>query len=282
MLQIFYLRAGLTIKKFRKKSTRASRADKHKLYEASVQCAESEVDFVEGTFRELRNRSAHLFREDFCGTANVCCEWVGRHRKNEAIGVDLDSSVLEWGRKNRIKKLGKNVRLRIQLLEQNVLTCETPKQEIISAMNFSYWLFKTREQLREYFRKVHRDLKSDGIFFLDAYGGYDAFRELEEEREVEDFTYIWEQAHYNPINGDMTCHIHFEFDDGSRMDRAFEYHWRLWTLPEIKELLAEAGFSSVTVYWQGWDEDGEADGEFYPATEADADAGWICYIVAEK
>ena len=31
-----------------------------------------------------------------------------------------------------------------------------------------------------------------------------------------------------------------------------------------------------------YDEDNESDGEFYPATEADADAGWIAYIVAEK
>ena len=57
----------------------------------------------------------------------------------------------------------------------------------------------------------------------------------------------------------------------------------MWTLPEIRELLAEAGFAKVTVYWQGWDASGEeADGEFYPATEAEPDAGWICYIVAER
>jgi len=36
------------------------------------------------------------------------------------------------------------------------------------------------------------------------------------------------------------------------------------------------------VYWQGWGEDGEGDGDFEVATEADADAGWICYITAEK
>jgi len=46
--------------------------------------------------------------------------------------------------------------------------------------------------------------------------------------------------------------------------------------------LLEAGFSKVTVYWQGWDEDGEPNGEFHPAEDADADAGWICYLTAEK
>ncbi|OQX43880.1 MAG: SAM-dependent methyltransferase, partial [Candidatus Sedimenticola endophacoides] len=93
---------------------------------------------------------------------------------------------------------------------------------------------------------------------------------------------IWEQAHYNPIDGNLLCHIHFAFDDGSRLEKAFSYNWRLWNLTEIRELLREAGFSRVTTYWQGWDEDGEPDGCFEPALVADADAGWICYISAEK
>ena len=80
----------------------------------------------------------------------------------------------------------------------------------------------------------------------------------------------------------MTSHIHFTFPDDSRMDKAFSYTWRLWTLPEVQDLLLEAGFKRVTVYWQGFDEDGEADGIFEPATEGDADAGWICYLSAEK
>ncbi|PVV26796.1 MAG: SAM-dependent methyltransferase, partial [gamma proteobacterium symbiont of Ctena orbiculata] len=48
------------------------------------------------------------------------------------------------------------------------------------------------------------------------------------------------------------------------------------------ELLNETGFSKVTFYWQGFDKDGEPDGVFEPVTEAEADAGWICYITAEK
>ena len=66
------------------------------------------------------------------------------------------------------------------------------------------------------------------------------------------------------------------------MEKAFTYEWRLWTLPEIRELLEEAGFGRVTVYWEGTDEDGEGNGEFEPTTRGDADAGWIAYLVAEK
>ncbi len=267
------------------KPTLAEQADAHKLYELSVQCSESEVDFVEATYKELRGKPARLLREDFCGTANVCCEWVKRHKKNHAIGVDLDKSVLKWGQENNLQKLSPSEQARIQLIEDDVLRVKTQQPDIISAMNFSYWLFKDRNTLKGYFQHVFESLKNDGIFFLDIYGGYDSFHEVEEEREVEtpdgDITYIWEQAKFNPINHDLTCYIHFAFADDSRLDQAFAYHWRLWTLPEIQDLLREVGFK-VTVYWQGWDEDGEPDGEFYAAEEGDADAGWIAYISAEK
>ena len=272
----------------RKKGTIAEHADRHKLYEFSVQNAESEIDFVDATFKSIRGRKARLLREDFCGTANVCGEWVRRRKSNHAIGVDLDSEVLTWSRQHQIGQLPKNQRERITLLEDNVLEVATEAVDIVSAMNFSYWLLKHPESLQAYFEKVHHALNDDGIFFLDAYGGYDAFREIEEPREVEgdeyNFTYTWEQKKFDPITNELQCAIHFEFEDGSALYDAFEYEWRLWTLPEIKQLLDAAGFSKVTFYWQGFDQDGEEDGDFKPvkAGEVDADAGWICYITAEK
>ena len=261
-------------------------ADRHRLYELSVQCAEAEVDFVDHTFKKLRGRRAHLLREDFCGTANVCCEWVRRRKVNRAIGVDLDSEVLDWGRQHQIGKLKTSQQKRISLLQENVLSVKSEPVEIVSAMNFSYWLFKERDQLKRYFKRVYKQLTDDGILFMDAYGGYDSYKEIIEEREIEDgdshFTYVWEQEKYEPISGNLICHIHFDFEDGSRMERAFSYDWRLWSLPEIRELLDEAGFRKVTVYWQGFDKHGEADGNFVPVREGEADAGWICYLTAEK
>ncbi len=274
--------------KRKKKSspTLAETADRHHLYELSVQCSEAEIDFVDDTFKKLRGRRAQLLREDFCGTANVCCEWVRRRKFNRAIGVDLDGSVLDWGRTHQLGKLKASERKRIALLEENVLSVKTEPAEIISAMNFSYWLFKERKQLKRYFKRVRDQLTDDGILFMDAYGGYESYKEIVEEREIEDgdstFTYVWEQERYDPISGNLICHIHFDFDDGSRMEKAFSYDWRLWSLPEIRELLDEAGFRKVTVYWQGFDKDGEADGDFKPAKTGEADAGWICYITAEK
>jgi cyclopropane fatty-acyl-phospholipid synthase-like methyltransferase len=272
----------------KKKYSIADLADRHYLYELSVQNSESEIDFVDQTYKTLRGKKAQLLREDFCGTANVCCEWVSRRKSNVAIGVDLDDEVLNWGREHQLARLPKKARDRVTLMQENVLDVNTKPVDIVSAMNFSYWLLKEPEVLTAYFRHVHEGLKEDGIFFLDAYGGYDAFREIEEPREVEaedySFTYTWDQKKFDPLTNELKCAIHFEFEDGSALQNAFEYEWRLWTLPEIRQMLLTAGFRKVTIYWQGFDEDGEEDGDFRAVQpgEVDADAGWICYITAEK
>jgi hypothetical protein len=264
----------------------ASRADRHQLYELAVQCPEAEVDFIEQSFLELRGRKAQVLREDFCGTAAVSCAWVQRSRRHRAVGIDLDAEVLQWGKNRHVARLKPGEAERLTLLNQDVMATGDDQVDAIAAMNFSYWLFKQRRQLKRYFENAREALVADGILFVDAYGGYESFREIEEQREVAadglEFTYIWQQEHFNPVDNGLRCSIHFAFSDGSRIERAFHYDWRLWTLPEIRELLLECGFSRVTTYWQGFDDEGEADGEFKPVTEADADAGWICYLAAEK
>jgi hypothetical protein len=266
-----------------RKSTLASQADRHELYQESVQDVDAEIDFIEQTWSDLRDRPAELLREDFCGTAHTACEWVKRNALHHAIGVDLDPEVLEWGELNNLSQLNNEQYERISLLQANVLGLRTELADIVLAMNFSYFLFLARSELLEYFISVFDGLTDDGIFFLDAYGGYDAPKVLQEERECDGFTYIWDQATFNPINSRMDCHIHFDFPDKSRIEKAFSYHWRLWTLPEIQELLIEAGFDTVTVYWEGTDEEtNEGDGIYSPAEVGDPDPGWVCYIVAEK
>jgi len=260
----------------------AQNADRHALYQDSVQCVEAEIDFVDATFEKIRGRKAVQLREDFCGTANTSCDWVERREGNCAIGVDLDQEVLAWGSKNNVAKLGDSAH-QVVLHQQNVLDVRHDPVDAVLAMNFSYWIFKERATLRRYFRQVRDSMIDDGILFLDCYGGYEASREMRERSEIDGFTYVWDQASFNPINANLRCHIHFHFPDGSKLNKAFTYDWRLWSLPEIKELLEEAGYSKVSAWWQGWDEDEEdGDGEYEPVEDADADAAWVCYIVAEK
>ena len=64
------------------------------------------------------------------------------------------------------------------------------------------------------------------------------------------------------------------------MKKAFEYHWRFWTIPEVKEMLAEAGFRKSSVYWDIAPEDEEA--EWKAVNKAPNDDSWLCYIVGVK
>ncbi len=265
------------------KRSQAARADRYTLYEQSVQCPEAELDFVDQTFRDLRGRRAVSLREDFCGTAQVACAWVKRRPVNTAIGVDLDPEPLAWGRARHLDPLPPSQKRRATLIQADVLCVHTPPMDVITAMNFSYWVIQERARLRAYFSRVYQTLVPDGVLFLDAYGGYDAFRVLRERTPYRGYTYVWHQAEYNPITGIGTCRIDFVFADGSALRRAFSYTWRLWSLPEIREVLGEAGFRRVTVYWEGTDEKTGAGNGAFTATEVGSpDAGWIAYLVAEK
>ncbi len=262
--------------------TMAEQADIHELYEESVQNVEHEVEFMQTTFKQLSGRTAYLFREDFCGTASASCQWVRQGDEYQAIGVDIEPSVLEWGRKNRLNKLPVADRARVSLIESDVMTVETPPADLLVAFNFSYFIFDTRDKLRSYFECAYRGLKDDGVFFVDLFGGPEAQEETREKTKHKGFTYIWHQAKFHPVTNFIRCHIHFKFRDGSKIKKAFTYDWRLWSAPEIRELLIEAGFKKATLYWEGEDEDGEGNGEFTPEAKGEADLAWIAYIVAEK
>jgi SAM-dependent methyltransferase len=269
-----------------RRRTMADKADIHELYEKSVQNVEHEAEFLQTTFEQIRGRKAHLLREDFCGTASVwasvCCQWVKQGEEYQAIGVDIDPAVLEWGRQNRLAKLPTADQPRVSLIESNVMTAQTPPPDILAAFNFSYFIFKTRDELRAYFKKAYDALNDDGVFFCDLFGGPEAQEETREKTKYKRFTYIWHQAEFHPVTNFIRCHIHFRFKDGSKIKKAFTYEWRLWSAPEIREVLAEAGFKKSTLYWEGEDEDGEGNGEFTPDEKGEADLAWIAYIVAEK
>lgn len=266
----------------RKQSSRVTRrtADKHVLYQASVQAPDIEVEFMESAYRALRRKQPLSMREDFCGTALLCATWVKSDPKRRATGVDLDPSVLAWGTKHNIEPLGEAA-ARVRLLEQDVLQKSSGKFDVINAMNFSYWIFRTRKDMLGYFKSVLRSLNSDGIFVCDAYGGWEAQEPMLEPRRVDGgFTYVWDQDKFCPITHEIVNHIHFEFKDGTKWNKAFTYEWRYWTLPELRELLDEAGFSKVEVHWDVAPEHNEED--YRPVKRADNQAGWLAYLVAAR
>jgi len=231
-----------------------------------------------------RGSLPRILREDFCGTFAVCCEWVKSHRDRTAIGVDLDPEPLAWGREKHLSELKPKQHQRIKLLQDDVRKVNGHKVDVLAAQNFSFWIFKTRAQVRKYFAAARRNLNSKGLFILDMMGGYESIEENREEvTQHKGFEYVWDQARFDPITHDCSFYIHFRFKDGSEINRAFEYHWRFWTIPEITELLLEAGFSRAEVYWENTDsKTGEGNDVYRRRRSAPSDPAWIAYVVGVK
>jgi len=256
--------------------------DKYVLYQLAVQDAKRECGFMKRTYKDLRGSFPRILREDFCGTANICAQWVRQTGKNRAIGVDLCPETLAWGREHNLVKLTEAQRSQITLVEQDVRKPVDCQPDLVCAYNFSYFVLWTRAALLDYFRSVRESINQNGVFFLDIFGGADSFEPAVEDTEFEHegFTFFWELVRFDPISYRVQFQIHFTFPDGEAMREAFCYDWRFWTIPEVRELLAEAGFRQSHIYWQQSDEDDEFTAEFEQQRSAINEAGWLAYIVA--
>ena len=61
--------------------------------------------------------------------------------------------------------------------------------------------------------------------------------------------------------------------------RAFSYDWRMWTIPEIREAMADAGFKATHVYWEGTARNGLGNGVFTRKARGESCQAWIAYVV---
>ena len=267
-------------KKKHKRRPTAKTSDRHALYQLAVQEPSADIAFIQRRFRKRNGRKALVLREDFCGTALMCAEWVRGKPTRTAHGLDLDQTTLDWGREQNLTPLGADAE-RVRLYRRDVLDDIGTKADATCAFNFSYCVFKERRQLLDYCRAARDGLSDDGGFFLDICGGLELGAEVTERtKKGRGITYIWDQEPYDPINGFGVRHIHFEFSDGSRVKKAFTYDWRLWSLPELRDVLRDAGFSEVEVYWEGDDGSGEGNGIFTRRRTAEEETAWIAYVVA--
>jgi SAM-dependent methyltransferase len=271
-------RASKKRKASRQPKLTAKTADKHILYQKSVQDADAESAFIERVFRQIRGRTPETLREDFCGTALLTGTWVTRGATRKAIGIDIDPKVLAWGKEHNLTPIsepGDRVTIYCQDVRANV----KERVDVIGAFNFSYWVFTTRDEMRAYFAHVRRGLGKQGVFLLDAYGGWESQEPMLENRSIRGgFTYVWDQDSFDPITHKVVNHIHFHFKDGSKLERAFTYEWRYWTLPELVELLKEAGYRDVRVYW---DTSEDVEHEAYKVRgRAENQPGWLAYLAA--
>ena len=270
-----------------KKRTQAEKADKFLCYQKSVQSPDHEVDFFEKAYKDAFGKKPYSLREDFCGTFAVCCEWVKSNPKRTAVGVDLCAETLQWGREHNLARLTEQQQSRVRLIEQDVRKRNRPQVDVLAAQNFSFWIFKTRREIVEYFKVARANLKSEGIMVMDMMGGGDCFIEDHVDKRTikngkKGFRYDWKQLTFDPVMHDASYSISFKFKDGSWLKNAFEYQWRFWSIPEVRELLEEAGFSESHVYLELEDENGEDSGVWERCEKGESAPCWIAYIVAVK
>lgn len=264
------------------RKTQAAQADVHALYERAVQDPANDVKFFSRIYRKLRGTDAVSMREDFCGTAVLCLAWAKSSGERTALGVDLSQETINWGLEHRIVPAGREVASRVSLVCADVREVKKPKVDIACALNFSYYCFKRRQDLLDYLRAVHAGLNKDGLFFMDLLGGTESIIEGTVDNDHGEFIYRWEQARFDALTHDFLCHIHFLFPDGSKLLNAFSYDWRLWTAPELRDLLLEAGFSKVHFYWEKTNAEGEGTGVFYEPDYVENQEIWWTYLAAER
>ena len=258
--------------------------DKYRMYLCAVQSPQVEVNFLVRAFKDAHGFQPTRLREDFCGTAAVCCAWVTKKSDRYAVGVDDDEQSLTWGLENNLSDLSETERGRITLLQDDVRMIHRVKAHVVAAQNFSFYVFTTRDDLFRYFRAAYRNLGKEGVLVLDMLGGYSVMKEgYKTIRRCPGFRYIWENLRFDPITHLCRFAIHFEFPNGRAWKRAFVYDFRFWTVPEVRELLTEAGFAHSHVYWEGTDSRTGFGNDVYRRREhAESDPVWVAYVVGVK
>lgn len=216
--------------------------DKFALYEMCVQSPQHLVPML----RAIHGREPTVLGEDFAGTASLSCRWVLDVPDGRAIAVDLDAEALgRHGRHDRIERHIADVRTAVG----NV--------DVLFVGNFSIGYMHTRAALVAYLRHVRSRLDPSGVFVCDTYGGESSFltgtvhrhHHLPDGRRVR---YTWEQRFADPLTGMVTDVLHFRIEKGGVIEDeiadAFVYEWRLWSVPELRDALAEAEFAQPEVF----------------------------------
>ncbi|HEX2838494.1 MAG TPA: hypothetical protein VHN77_10235 [Phycisphaerales bacterium] len=230
-------------------------------------------------------RAAHgggprTLREDFSGTAALARAWLDLNPEHRAIAVDFDPSVT--------RHITARAHLRVVTADANA--CRA-RADIIAATNFAMGYFHERAGLVAYLTRTRSRLPRGGVFMCDMYGGKGAWtagmervrvRVGNDPRVPRSFVYEWDQVSADPATNLVENAIHFSWKKGGRtrrIDRAFTYHWRLWSIPELRDAVREAGFRGVDVYTRLADAVDHEGGVYVRPAES-VDASWVVYVVA--
>lgn len=223
---------------------------RHALYEICVQNPRLLVDLL----RAIHGHNPRVLQEDFCGTAALCRRWLRDVPRSRAVAIDLDPEPLARIRKHP----------RLKVFHADALVARlpvSPRPDVMFVGNFSIGEIHSRPALAKYLRRARSRLAKGGVFVCDTYGGATAFTRGSVTRThavpgkpTLSIRYTWQQRGADPLTAMVENAIHFrvlrageviqEFTD------AFVYHWRLWSIAELRDAMTDAGFSATHVYAQ--------------------------------
>ena len=265
----------------------SANASKFFLYENTVQNPEWHVRYPSQFHRRLVGKSPLKFREDFCGSGKISCEWVKVSKRHYATGIDANAMVLRYANDTNKEVLSEHQQARLAFWQKDVAHVSREKFDIIGAYNFSIFEFHERKNLLRYFKSVFKSLANPGTFFCDVAGGSGFLRTRQRIQNLEilgigKVQQVWEQMDYDPISATNKYAIHFMLPNGSCFNKAFKYHWRIWQIKEVREILKEAGFKKSVVIWERDTDDRYGSGQSYLAEKAENAYSWVAYVVGIK
>jgi len=256
--------------------------DRHDLYERCVQSPRHLAPLI----RAIHGQEPRILAEDFCGTAALSRAWIEASDEARAIAVDADDDVLERARAIE----------RLQAIRGDVIEATSPPEafgaDVLFVGNFSIGYWHSRAELIRYLRHARARLtRPASVFLCDTYGGESAFLTGHVHRdhpgpEGTRIRYTWEQREADPLTGMVVDALHFRVSRGGtildELHDAFVYHWRLWSVPELRDAMIEAGFSSTSVYAKVADaEDDEGNVYVEPVSDPDElDDSFIVLVAA--
>ena len=221
--------------------------DRHDLYELCVQSPRHAVELL----CAIHGGNPMTLGEDFCGTCAVSRAWVGSAEGRRAVGADLNEGTLARARERKPSA-------RLKLVRTDVVASPVGDgADVIFVGNFSIGEIHARDVLVRYLRHARARLGAGGVFVCDTYGGASAFRvgAVTRTHVAGDGTlvrYTWEHRRADAATGMVENAIHFRVVRGgevvSELPDAFTYRWRLWSIPELRDAMTEAGFGATSVH----------------------------------
>lgn len=248
--------------------------DPLELYERAVQSPAELATLLAA----LHGGSPARLREDFGGAGAVSRAFVDAAPNRRALVVDIDPAPLA--------RLAGHPDIATRVADATELDDLEPA-DIVFVGNFSIGYVECRRRLVRYLAASRRRLLPGGLFVCDMYGGPGAWRLGGLARRIplpggSTLHYWWEHEAADPLTGMVDNAISFRVETAGDIveehPRAFTYRWRLRSLPELRDLLLEAGFGSVEVrVHAGLEPDGRPKP---PASPRDLEADWTALIAA--